>query len=169
MNELTENQLKSMIKSIEQLNRGTTAYTQKLDSVIMNYGPFTVGLTFEYDNHFNTTRVVMFGPGNPAITEYTYDNQNHCIGSIITHPNGSQDKTEYTYNSQGLVDKATQYEFEDGDWEEDSQEIYEYDANGNLMVIGSLTNGLKTRAPITSIMPKATLLKPSYSILTLIG
>lgn len=135
MNELTENQLKSKIKSFEQFNRGTTAYTQKLDSVIMNYGPFNVGLTFEYDNLFNTTRVVLFGPGNPAITEYTYDSENHRIGSIITHPNGSQDKTEYTYNSQGLVDKATQYEFEDGDWKEDSQEIYEYDANGNLMVV----------------------------------
>ena len=135
MNELTENQLKSKIKTVEQLNRGTTAYTQKLDSVIMNYGPFNVGLTFEYDNLFNTTRVVLFGPGNPSITEYTYDNQNHRIGSIITHPNGSQDRTEYTYNSQGLVIKETQYELDNGEWEEDEQIIYEYDANGNLMVV----------------------------------
>ena len=135
MNELTENQLKSKIKTVEQLNRGTTAYTQKLDSVIMNYGPFNVGLIFGYDNLFNTTRVVLFGPGNPAITEYTYDNQNHRIGSIITHPNGDQDRTEYTYNSQGLVIKETQYELDNGEWEEDEQIIYEYDANGNLMVV----------------------------------
>jgi len=135
MNELTENQLKSKIKTFEQFNRGTTAYTQKLDSVVMSYGPYTVGLIFEYDNQFNTTRVVMYGPGNSAITEYTYDSQNHRIGSIITHPNGSQDKTEYTYNSQGLVIKETQYDLDNGEWEEDEQSIYEYDANGNIVLV----------------------------------
>ena len=133
-NESIVNQLQSKIRTVEQLNRGTTAYTQKLDSVIMNYGLFNVGLMFEYDIQFNTTRVVLFGPGNPSITEYTYDSQNHRIGSIITHPSGNQNRTEYTYNSQGLVIKETQYELDNGEWEEDEQIIYEYDANGNLLV-----------------------------------
>ena len=50
-NESTENQLKSKVKRVEQLNRGTEAYTQKLDSMVM----FESGNVFVdgcvYDDH----------------------------------------------------------------------------------------------------------------------
>lgn len=130
----TENQLKSRIKTVQQLNRGTAAFTQKVDSIVMAYGLATV--VFEYDNQYNTTKTVMMGPGHSVVTvtEHAYDSQNHRISTITTQLNGRKEKVEYTYNNLGLVEKAIQYEFEEGEWEEDELNVYEYDADGNLVL-----------------------------------
>ena len=47
MNKSAENQLKSRVKRVEQLNRGTEAYTQKFDSMITEMAMTTV--YFQYD------------------------------------------------------------------------------------------------------------------------
>lgn len=134
-NESIVNQLQSKIRTVEQLNRGTSSYTQKLDSVVVTYGALSITVTLEYDEYFNTTKVVMSGLGNTTITEHTYDSQNHRIRTVNTHADGGIDKTEYTYNNQGLLKEETQYEFESGEWEEDEKSIYEYDANDNLTLV----------------------------------
>lgn len=56
-NESTENQLKSKVKRVEQLNRGTEAYTQKLDSMVMESTMTTV--SFQYDERYNISKVEM--------------------------------------------------------------------------------------------------------------
>ena len=132
MKKSSENPLKSRIKTVEQLNRGTAAYTQKLDSMVMDYGLATVA--FEYDNHFNTTKMVMSGPGYSMVAEHAYNNQNRRISTITTYANGSKDKVEYTYNNQGLVHEATQYELDGDVWEEEDLSVFEYDANGNMVL-----------------------------------
>ena len=130
-----ENQLKSRIKTVEQLNRGTTVYTQKLDSIIMSYQMLSIPIVFEYDNQFNTKKVVMSGFGISTIMEHSYDSQNRRISTVNTYEDGSKDKVEYTYNNQSLVEKATQYEFEEGVWVEDGLNVFEYDANGNMVLV----------------------------------
>ena len=129
---LMDNPLKSRIKTVEQLNRGTTAYTQKLDSMVMADGLATT--VFEYDNHFNTTKIVMTGLGYSMVNEYVYDNQDHCISALFTGLTGGKSKVDYTYNSQGLLRESIEYEFEDGVWEEDEKIVFEYNANGNLVL-----------------------------------
>jgi hypothetical protein len=134
-NKSAENQLKSRIKTVEQLNRGTAVYTQKLDSIIMSYQMFSIPIVFEYDNQFNTKKVVMSGFGISTIMEHSYDSQNRRISTVNTYEDGSKDKIEYTYNNQGLIEKATQYEFEEGVWVEDGLNVFEYDANGNMVLV----------------------------------
>jgi hypothetical protein len=133
MKKSNENPLKSRIKTVEQLNKGTTAYTQKLDSMVMANGLASV--VFEYDNHFNTKKLIVSTFGFTVVTEHTYDSQNHCTSSITTQSDGGKDKIEYTYNNQGLVHEATQYEFENGVWEEEDLSVFEYDANGNMVLV----------------------------------
>ena len=128
-----ENSLKSKIRTVEQLNRGTAAYTQKLDSMVMANGMATT--VFEYDSHFNTTKIVMSGLGVSIVTEYIYDSQDHRICTMVTNAVGEKSKTEYIYNGQGLVKESTSYEFEEGEWEEDEQTSFEYDNNGNLVLV----------------------------------
>ena len=134
-NKSAENQLKSRIKTVEQLNRGTAVYTQKLDSIIMSYQMLSIPIVFEYDNQFNTKKVVMSGFGISTIMEHSYDSQNRRISTVNTYEDGSKDKVEYTYNNQSLVEKATQYEFEEGVWVEDGLNVFEYDANGNMVLV----------------------------------
>lgn len=134
-NKSAENQLKSRIKTVEQLNRGTAVYTQKLDSIIMSYQMLSIPIVFEYDNQFNTKKVVMSDFGFSTIMEHSYDSQNRRISTVNTYEDGSKDKVEYTYNNQSLVEKATQYEFEEGVWVEDGLNVFEYDANGNMVLV----------------------------------
>ena len=134
-NKSAENQLKSRIKTVEQLNRGTAVYTQKLDSIIMSYQMLSIPIVFEYDNQFNTKKVVMSGFGISTIMEHSYDSQNRRISTVNTYEDGSKDKVEYTYNNQSLIEKATQYEFEEGVWVEDGLNVFEYDANGNMVLV----------------------------------
>ena len=134
-NKSAENQMKSRIKTVEQLNRGTAVYTQKLDSIIMSYQMLSIPIVFEYDNQFNTKKVVMSGFGLSTIMEHSYDSQNRRISTVNTYEDGSKDKVEYTYNNQSLVEKATQYEFEEGVWVEDGLNVFEYDANGNMVLV----------------------------------
>jgi hypothetical protein len=134
-NKSAENQMKSRIKTVEQLNRGTAVYTQKLDSIIMSYQMLSIPIVFEYDNQFNTKKVVMSGFGISTIMEHSYESQNRRISTVNTYEDGSKDKVEYTYNNQSLVEKATQYEFEEGMWIEDGLNVFEYDANGNMVLV----------------------------------
>jgi hypothetical protein len=134
-NKSAENQLKSRIKTVEQLNRGTAVYTQKLDSIIMSYQMLSIPIVFEYDNQFNTKKVVMSGFGISTIMEHSYDSQNRRISTVNIYEDGSKDKVEYTYNNQSLIEKATQYEFEEGVWVEDGLNVFEYDANGNMVLV----------------------------------
>ena len=74
-NESTENQLKSRVKRVEQFNRGTEAYTQKLDSMVMETTMTTV--YFQYDERYNISKIEMsllMGMFSSTI-EYFYDDQ----------------------------------------------------------------------------------------------
>lgn len=133
MNELTENQLKSKIKTVEQLNRGSSSYTLTLDSMVMAYGMATTA--FEYDSHFNTTKLVASGPGFIIIMEHSYDSQDHRICTMVTSASGKKSKIEYTYNEQGWVKESIEYELEGDEWEEDEKNVFEYDEDGNLMLV----------------------------------
>ena len=131
MNKSAENQLKSRVKRVEQLNRGTEAYTQKLDSMIMETAMTTV--YFQYDERYNISRVEMtlFGMFSTTI-DFIYDNQDRCIRRIETSYDGSSGKDEISYTSQGWVSEEVHYENEDGVWEEDYKTTYEYDNAGNV-------------------------------------
>ena len=131
-NESTENQLKSKVKRVEQLNRGTEVYTQKLDSMITEMAMTTV--YFQYDERYNISKVEMsllMGMFTTTI-DFFYDNQDRCIRRIETSYDGSSEKDEISYTSQGWVSEEVHYENEDGVWEEESKTIYEYDNNGNV-------------------------------------
>ena len=131
MNKSAENQLKSRVKRVEQLNRGTEAYTQKLDSMIMEMAMTTV--YFQYDERYNISRVKMSLLGMFSTTiDFTYDNQDRCIRRIETGYDGSTEKDEISYNNQGWVSEEVHYENENGVWEEDSKTTYEYDNEGNV-------------------------------------
>ena len=131
-NESTENQLKSKVKRVEQLNRGTEVYTQKLDSMVMESTMTTV--SFQYDDRYNISKVEMsllMGMFTTTI-DFFYDNQDRCIRRIETSYDGSSEKDEISYTSQGWVSEEVHYENEDGVWEEETKTIYEYDNNGNV-------------------------------------
>lgn len=131
-NESTENQLKSKVKRVEQLNRGTEVYTQKLDSMVMESTMTTV--SFQYDDRYNISKVEMsllMGMFTTTI-DFFYDNQDRCIRRIETNYDGSSEKDEISYTSQGWVSEEVHYENEDGVWEEETKTIYEYDNNGNV-------------------------------------
>ena len=132
MNKSAENQLKSRVKRVEQLNRGTEAYTQKLDSMIMEMAMTTV--YFQYDERYNISRVEMSLLGGMFSTtiDFIYDNQDRCIRRIETSYDGSSEKDEISYTSQGWVSEEVHYEYEDGVWEEDYKTTYEYDSDGNV-------------------------------------
>ena len=131
-NESTENHLKSKVKRVERLNRGTEAYTQKLDSMVMESTMTTV--SFQYDERYNISKVEMsllMGMFTTTI-DFFYDNQDRCIRRIETSYDGSSEKDEISYTSQGWVSEEVHYEYEDGVWEEDSKTTYEYDNDGNV-------------------------------------
>ncbi len=131
-NESTENQLKSRVKRVEQLNRGTEVYTQKIDSMIMESTMTSV--YFQYDERYNISKVEMsllMGMFTTTI-DFFYDNQDRCIRRIETSYDGSSEKDEISYTSQGWVSEEVHYEYEDGVWEEDYKTTYEYDNNGNV-------------------------------------
>lgn len=131
-NESTENQLKSKVKRVEQLNRGTEVYTQKFDSMVMESTMTTV--SFQYDDRYNISKVEMsllMGMFTTTI-DFFYDNQDRCIRRIETSYDGSSEKDEISYTSQGWVSEEVHYENEDGVWEEETKTIYEYDNNGNV-------------------------------------
>ena len=131
-NESTENQLKSRVKWVEQLNRGTEVYTQKIDSMIMESTMTTV--YFQYDERYNVSKVEMsllMGMFTTTI-DFFYDNQDRCIRRIETSYDGSSEKDEISYTSQGWVSEEVHYENEDGVWEEENKTVYEYDNDGNV-------------------------------------
>lgn len=101
----------------------------------MSYQMLSIPIVFEYDNQFNTKKVVMSGFGISTIMEHSYDSQNRRISTVNTYEDGSKDKVEYTYNNQSLIEKATQYEFEEGVWVEDGLNVFEYDSNGNMVLV----------------------------------
>ena len=133
-NESTENQLKSKVKRVEQLNRGTEAYTQKLDSMVMETTMTTV--YFQYDERYNISKIEMsllMGMFSSTI-EYFYDDQNRCVRRIETGSDGSIEKDEFSYNNQGWVSEEVNYDNENGVWEEDTKTTYQYDNDGNILV-----------------------------------
>ena len=132
----SENQLETWIKKVEQLNRQTENYTQKLDSMIYQGGLLTV--SFQYDNRFNIVKAVMGGFFENVTIEYFYDSQNRLIRTIETYIDGDMDKVEYTYNSQGWVSEMVQYEFENGTWQEEYKTTYQYNNDGNVLVATEL-------------------------------
>ena len=137
-NKSAENQLKSRIKRLEQLNRGTEAYTQKLDSMVSEMG--MTRIAFQYDERFNISKVEMsllMGMFSSTI-DYTYDDQNRCVGMIENSYDGSSTKDEISYNNQGWVSEDVHYENENGVWEEEYKTVYEYDNDGNVLVATEL-------------------------------
>ena len=133
-NESTENQLKSRVKRVEQFNRGTEAYTQKLDSMVVETTMTTV--YFQYDERYNISKIEMsllMGMFSSTI-EYFYDDQNRCVRRIETGSDGSIEKDEFSYNNQGWVSEEVNYDNENGVWEEDTKTTYQYDNNGNILV-----------------------------------
>ena len=137
-NESTENQLKSKVKRVEQLNRGTEVYTQKLDSMVMESTMTTV--YFQYDERYNISKVEMsllMGAFTTTI-DFFYDDQNRCIRRIETSYDGSIEKDEFSYNNQGWVSEEVNYDNENGVWEEDTKTTYQYDNDGNILVATDL-------------------------------
>lgn len=133
-NESTENQLKTRVKKVEQLNRQTENFTQMLDSMITSLE--MAKATFLYDEKYNLAKVeTSFMSGMFVSTiEYFYDNQNRRIRAIETSPTGEKSKVEYSYNNQNWVSEEIHYDFEYSVWQEDNKTVYEYDNNGNVLV-----------------------------------
>lgn len=124
--------LKDRVKRVEQLNRNTEAYTQKLDSMFTTDGLAKV--FFQYDNNYNLLKITIEGMGMVVSTEeFVYDAQGHCISLIENGMNGSN-KIDYTYNAQGWVAMEMHYDLENNQWDEESKIEYQYDNNGNVLV-----------------------------------
>ena len=128
--ESANNQLRAKIKMVEQLNRQTDVYTQKLDSIVAAGGLLVQ--KYEYDNQFRIKKVSVSMMGLSAYSELFYDNQDHLTQVVSYYYDGGQDKVEYSYNAQGWLIEAIEYEYEDGVWTNDDKTIYQYDTQGNL-------------------------------------
>ena len=130
---ITQNpSLKDRVKRVEQLNRNTEAYTQKLDSLCSTDG--LIKIFFQYDNQYNIQKAIVKGMGMIVSSEeYFYDAQGRCISVIRTGMNGSE-KVDYTYNAQGWVALEMHYDLENNQWDEESKIEYQYDNNGNVLV-----------------------------------
>lgn len=123
--------LKERVKKVEQINRQTYDYTQKLDSIVTD-DYFT--MVFDYDHHYRRTSTKTYYYGMLMLTQlYFYDNANHLLYTTINYPY-STDKIEYSYNAQGLVAEEIQYEESGDSWYPETKVTYEYNSNGKLVL-----------------------------------
>ena len=123
--------LKEKVKKVEQINRQNQAFTQKLDSIVNDNN---TKILFTYDHFYRRTNMKMvYGTSTVVIEQqFFYDALGHLTHTI----NNSlyyQDKIEYTYNNQGLVDEETEYELSGDNWLPTYKTNYEYDGYGNVL------------------------------------
>lgn len=123
--------LKERVKRVEQINRQTNNYTQKLDSIVTD-DYFT--LAFDYDHNYRRTSTKTYYYGMLMLTQlYFYDYANHLLYTTIQYPY-STDKIEYSYNAQGLVIEEIQYEENGDSWYPETKVTYEYNSSGQLVL-----------------------------------
>ena len=124
--------LKQKVRRVEQINRQAQEITQKLDSIVMDE-EYT-SIIFTYDNHFNVTVMDMTVYGQSFTKmSYFYDQQNRPIRIEQTWLGELENKTEMSYNNQGLVSEEIEYVFENESWTPSSKTSYEYDNNGKVL------------------------------------
>lgn len=122
--------LKERVKRVEMINRQTNSVTEKLDSIVNDDNS---KLYFEYDNLLRRTSMKMLlGDTVFVDQQFFYDNDGHLSYTTSVGPFYS-DKYEYSYNSQGLVSEAIEYELDGDDWALDYKTNYEYDSHGNML------------------------------------
>ena len=131
-NKSAENQLRAKVKKVEQLNRQTTVFTQKLDSIIAADGLLVE--RYEYDNRLRVKKLSISLMGiYEAYDEYYYDEQDHLTQLVSHYYDGAQEKVDYSYDAQGWLIEAIKYDLEDGDWTNDEKTTYQRDAQGKLI------------------------------------
>ena len=129
--ESADNQLRAKVMKVEQLNRQTMVFTQKLDSIIAADGLLVE--KYEYDNQLRIKKLTISLMGlYSAYDEFFYDDQDHLTQMVSHYYDGDQDKVEYSYNAQGWLIEAIKYDLEDGNWTNDEKTTYERDSQGNL-------------------------------------
>ena len=117
---------------MEQLNRQTTVFTQKLDSIIAADGLLIE--RYEYDNRLRVKKLSISLMGiYEAYDEYYYDEQDHLTQLVSHYYDGAQEKVDYSYDAQGWLIEAIKYDLEDGDWTNDEKTTYQRDAQGKLI------------------------------------
>ena len=123
--------LKEKVKKVEQINRQNQAFTQKLDSIVNDDN---TKIIFTYDHLYRRIGMKMvYGYGMVMIDQqYFYDAQGH-LSYITSDGPFPTEKIEYSYNSQGLVSEAIEYELDGDDWALDYKTNYEYDSHGNML------------------------------------
>ena len=116
---------------ILRMNRNDNSYIVKLDSVTTGWSR----CLYEYDARLNCTRQTEYRVGTIgwyvcSTREYTYDDLDR-VTSIRSNNEGAVNKTEYTYNEQGLLSKAIQSYYNGTNWHFKTKYNYVYDGEGN--------------------------------------
>lgn len=116
---------------IQRMNRNDNSYIVKLDSVTTGWSR----CLYEYDARLNCTRQTEYRVGTIgwyvcSTREYTYDDLDR-VTSIRSNNEGAVNKTEYTYNEQGLLSKAIQSYYNGTNWHFETKYNYVYDGEGN--------------------------------------
>ena len=92
---------------------------------------------FAYDERFNCVKADYYGNWMGWILDYTeeyiYDEQNRVVTLTMTS-SGHGDRSEYTYNAEGLLSEELEYEYDGTGWYLSNKYTYEYDTDGQMVL-----------------------------------
>ncbi len=126
--------LKERVAQVERLNRYTNTFSEKLDSI---YGDFQKH-QFEYDNRLNCVKIDYYWLDDEWVLDYTEELAYDELDRVVMWMENSSDygmKSEFKYDENGWLSEELESELmENGDWEVSGKYIYEYDADGHMVL-----------------------------------
>lgn len=125
--------LKDKAQQAEKWNRYENTFSEKLDSICTDFEKAFLS----YDERFNCVKVEYWsnwmGWIQDYTEEYTYDEQDRVVTLTMTS-SGYGDRSEYTYNAEGLLSEELEYEYDGTGWYLANKYTYEYDSDGHIVL-----------------------------------
>ena len=125
--------LKERVAQVERLSRYTNTFSETLDSI---YGDFEK-CQFAYDSRFNCVKIDYYWWDDEWVPDYSeelaYDEQDRVVMWMESDGEFGM-KSEFTYDENGWLSEELEFELMDGDWEPVGRYIYEYDADGHMVL-----------------------------------
>lgn len=126
-------EMQNKIRKVERWNHYVNTFSEKLDSLCIDFEKYL----FEYDERFNCVKIDNYWLDDEwtldYTQEYTYDEQDRVVVFVERYDNYAM-MSEYSYNDQGWLSEELMYEFDGDVWIQSGKNVFEYDADGHLVL-----------------------------------